>query len=465
MNVLRPFSAIVGGLALISIIVPLAGAFGDEATSRGRPKPRLVSKPPLLAPIKAEYDEAHFQTRYFNPQWAVGGVLAMNQQWQLGLGCVDVGCVQKPGPNHIGPGLDSNRCTDTEEIAGQPNFRDFIWRHGDFNGCKHTLQGPSGHQGIITFSAEVSTPDPDQISPTQRIWWRCTAVYRGTNSGTGEKPKCLRMGYRPSEPYAPGGGLFATPEPSPSSYVSQPSLPPNEVFYPRATPTPTRTPRPKRTPKVRLTPTPVVSTNATQPTLPPNEVFGPRSTPTPIPWPTRSPEPPIRGGGKPGAIRPTVQIAAEFKPQESATLYKLKLTLPDDGSYLRRGSYAYVSNAQWKLALQCIDPGCPNSSGTLTNPRPNVDAACNESSTLPAQSSFDPPTFIWYHGDLNHCSHAREGPSGHQGLITATFVIKTKVPGMYADYYRDWSCTAKYPGSNTGTGLDADCVMTRFLYD
>ena len=61
--------------------------------------------------------------------------------------------------------------------------------------------------------------------------------------------------------------------------------------------------------------------------------------------------------------------------------------------------------------------------------------------------------FIWYHPDASssvpgigagvyHCDHSKQGPSGHQGMITAVFKHGAQ------------TCTVSFDGTHTGKSSD-----------
>jgi hypothetical protein len=52
---------------------------------------------------------------------------------------------------------------------------EFVWAHGDNDGCDHRKMGTKGHQGVI--SVVVSDGH-----------WACTAKYEGTNSSSASNP-------------------------------------------------------------------------------------------------------------------------------------------------------------------------------------------------------------------------------------------------------------------------------------
>ena len=101
------------------------------------------------------------------------------------------------------------------------------------------------------------------------------------------------------------------------------------------------------------------------------------------------------------------EIKATFVPAEFATHYTVDVTgFPDN------------ARASWSLLLTCVDTGCPDTSGTLASPKPNVDTLCNNDGVGVSVTQGDgiPPQFVWHHpasgqdttGKYN-CDHAREG--------------------------------------------------------
>jgi len=95
---------------------------------------------------------------------------------------------------------------------------------------------------------------------------------------------------------------------------------------------------------------------------------------------------------------------------------------------------------RWTLSLRLVD-GKGAADPSLPGARAAVDAACDNRGVLTSTA----PTFVWHHGDADHCDHAKMGPSGHQGLVTVVVGDGT------------WSCTATYRGTNSGTGGAATC--------
>jgi len=159
--------------------------------------------PPLrLDPVTASFDENLRLTTY-HTTWhdAVG---AVTTTWTLNLQLVDPAGAPDPsspgsraavdlGCTNAGVGLPNKPQTS----VGPPTLsgHSFSWHHPDAvdsdpkgaYACDHTLQGPHGHQGLITVV----------VSDT---YWSCTDSYKGTNSstatsvddGTASKAQCTR---------------------------------------------------------------------------------------------------------------------------------------------------------------------------------------------------------------------------------------------------------------------------------
>lgn len=110
------------------------------------------------------------------------------------------------------------------------------------------------------------------------------------------------------------------------------------------------------------------------------------------------------------------------------------------------------STVTWSLQLTCVDSGCPDSTGTLAAPRPDVDPGCDNNGvgTKSAYQTLLPGSgtseFVWHHPSAvqdptgtYHCDHAKEGPRGHQGLITVEVSDTHTI------------CEATYKGTNSST--------------
>ena len=149
-------------------------------------------------------------------------------------------------------------------------------------------------------------------------------------------------------------------------------------------------------------------------------------------------------GGAPWSINP---LTATFVQVEFATHYDVTIT----------GAVPPAMTVSWSLNLQLVDPpgapdpstpgsgaavdiGCTNAG--VGTPNPLVD-------TLAAGATTD--DFVWHHPDpadstppgMYSCDHADQGPSGHQGLITAVVSDGT------------WQCTATYKGTHTSDATNS----------
>lgn len=156
-------------------------------------------------------------------------------------------------------------------------------------------------------------------------------------------------------------------------------------------------------------------------------------------------------------------IDAEFVQTEFATHYTVTMT-PDTTTAPKS------LIVTWTLALQLVDPaGAPDP--TTPGSGAAVDTACTNAGvgtsapvqdTVPLAEPTSTDTFRWTHPDPANstppgtygCNHAYQGPSGHQGLVTAT--VSDGV----------WTCTATYKGTNTsgpnsvasGTASEPSCT-------
>ena len=139
-------------------------------------------------------------------------------------------------------------------------------------------------------------------------------------------------------------------------------------------------------------------------------------------------------------------IQATFEQAVFGTHYDAVLDTPDLTSL---GSPVTFS---WTIQLTLVDSaGAPNP----TNPGSGaaVDSACTnagDGTSAPSVQSMSAAThldskFTWFHPDPASstpagkygCDHTKEGPSGHQGLVTVV-VSDGK-----------WQCTAQYKGTNS----------------
>ena len=173
------------------------------------------SKSPIqITPIVGYFNASQFSTTYHTivrldlPQ-SGGGV---NIEWSLRLKLVDRAGAPDPQSFGSGAGVDA-ACTNHGDLEmsdalafNQKDAREgrltfFTWHHPDAQDsvpvgwyhCNHELQGPHGHQGLIT----VVVSDEG---------WKCVATFKGTHSsvptsdgtnlnvknGTASEPKCSK---------------------------------------------------------------------------------------------------------------------------------------------------------------------------------------------------------------------------------------------------------------------------------
>jgi hypothetical protein len=104
------------------------------------------------------------------------------------------------------------------------------------------------------------------------------------------------------------------------------------------------------------------------------------------------------------------------------------------------------------LKITCVDHGCGTAQGTDLKPAPNEDPGCDNAGvgvSKPFEQELAPAEgapFIWHHPSPGvippyHCDHSKQGPSGHQGVITV------KVTGG------GWTCTAQLGGTESYDAL------------
>lgn len=138
---------------------------------------RVAGGPPLsLSAITAAFVPAEFATHY-----TVTAVdrekRKLTYKWGLTLELVDAAGATPPGvPPGAGVGAAVDQGCDNHGVLSS-NTPEFVWHHGDQDGCNHDKQGPSGHQGLITVTVSDGV-------------WSCTATYKGTNDGTGQAAVC-----------------------------------------------------------------------------------------------------------------------------------------------------------------------------------------------------------------------------------------------------------------------------------
>jgi hypothetical protein len=153
--------------------------------------------------------------------------------------------------------------------------------------------------------------------------------------------------------------------------------------------------------------------------------------------------PVVDAGGPPWTVAP---ISAVFDQAVFGTHYASALTAP---SVSALGSPVTFS---WTIQLTLVDPaGAPNPTnpGSAAAVDPGCDNAGSGTSSPFVQSMAAATTlastFTWFHPDaassnppgVYACDHTKEGPSGHQGLITV----------VASD--GKWQCTADYKGTNS----------------
>ncbi|HEY8029962.1 MAG TPA: hypothetical protein VIE38_10685 [Gaiellaceae bacterium] len=140
------------------------------------------------------------------------------------------------------------------------------------------------------------------------------------------------------------------------------------------------------------------------------------------------------------------RIRAVFDPKKFETTYKV-----DWSRWKFEGTLPKLT-ASWTLKITCIDSGCGTKQGTDANPAPNEDPGCDnagvgvskpfEQVLAALEPMTDEPPFIWHHPSPGiippyTCDHSKQGPSGHQGLITL------KVTGA------GWTCTEQLGGTES----------------
>jgi len=160
----------------------------DDGSSGPGGSPVASSAPILeVGPIQATFDQAAFATTY--SVQVSGNVGSTTYQWSLQAPAADPTC-RKFGVVPTDP-------------------RTAIWHHGDQDGCNHAVEGPNGHQGVVTVVISDSSGR------------RCTATYAGTNTGTGNPAMCTTGDGSGSSP-APASGGVPTAAPASGGPIAQP---------------------------------------------------------------------------------------------------------------------------------------------------------------------------------------------------------------------------------------------------
>jgi len=141
----------MGRALLVGLAVAVLVAGGASARGTKGPPPA-----PTVGPIVADFRQQDFATY---DSIAVTPVAGRNVRvsWWL-------------HPPKVDPGCDKFR-----QSASDPDSA--VWNHGDADGCDHSKMTAVGHDGYVYVA----------LSDGQ---WLCTAVYHGTNSGTGTPAVC-----------------------------------------------------------------------------------------------------------------------------------------------------------------------------------------------------------------------------------------------------------------------------------
>jgi hypothetical protein len=201
----RSISAAFFSICLVVTFVPSTAASAN-------------SSPIEITPITGVFHPSLFETTYhtlitFNEPLLGEATDDVRVEWTLKLELVDK--AGAPDPTTLGSGAAVDiGCTNhgVEEKTEVVTFRHkeylrtsfFEWHHPDaansdpvgWYHCNHELQGPHGHQGLITLV----------ISDAK---WRCVATFKGTHSsilntnphvpnpnvknGTASEPTCRRI--------------------------------------------------------------------------------------------------------------------------------------------------------------------------------------------------------------------------------------------------------------------------------
>ena len=204
----RLFFAAVVTLCLVATFVPSTAA---QASSRS---------PIGITPIEATFYQDSFLTDYETTITGDPSAVAAHIKivWSLKLELVDK--AGTPDPEMTATGMSSGAAVDPgctnhgnlqqtthvvlADVADTKigKLTAFIWHHPDaadsipegWFHCDHELQGPHGHQGLITVVVSVGN-------------WKCTATFKGTHTsltaspgqpnpnvknGTASEPTCLK---------------------------------------------------------------------------------------------------------------------------------------------------------------------------------------------------------------------------------------------------------------------------------
>jgi hypothetical protein len=201
--------AVIIPVSLVAAFAPINGA-------------DAISKSPIkLEPIVAVFEQNFYRTEYITalqvPTPAASAGLDIT--WKLKLELVDK--AGAPDPEMTASGLSSGAAVDPgctnhgvleqtdhvtkSELDAHKGVASghFLWHHPDpldsdpagWYHCNHMLQGPHGHQGLITVVVSYGS-------------WSCSATFKGTHSslfaplnkpnpdvtnGTASEPMCFKI--------------------------------------------------------------------------------------------------------------------------------------------------------------------------------------------------------------------------------------------------------------------------------
>ena len=181
----------------------------------------FAKSPININPIYAQFQQEAYRTVYVSRIHVVSRIAGagLTITWKLKLELVDK--AGAPDPEMTAMGLASgaavdNGCTNHGDLEKTEQFTadqlkydnynlagDFLWYHPDaadsepagWYHCNHMLQGPHGHQGLITVVVSYGS-------------WDCSATFKGTHSSlpaprgepnpnvtneTASEPECLTI--------------------------------------------------------------------------------------------------------------------------------------------------------------------------------------------------------------------------------------------------------------------------------
>jgi hypothetical protein len=164
-------------------------------------------------------------------------------------------------------------------------------------------------------------------------------------------------------------------------------------------------------------------------------------------------------------------ITATFDPSCYCTKYSVTVTT--------NPALIISYNSSWKISLQLVDPaGSPDLSDPGSSAAVDLGCTNNGSGTpTPQNLSFlaggnnsGTNTFTWYHPDAAsappgiaagtyNCDHTKQGPSGHQGVVTVTVsaaLVQDESESKIGTVTPS-SCTATIGGTISHTGTAPVC--------